>query len=279
MRKLLRKIRQLVMGVVLILTLVCAAATILIPNTNLFSRIFWIGSPLIPALNFLFAPKRRSSKNGYKDHQGYIILDGTSEYEHRHIAKQILHRNLLPNEVVHHINGKRSDNRLINLCVMDRHQHELFHAWIDWKKKKSGSYPSFPEQKRLLRERHNGILLENQSAFRFNTYSQPVRHTFVINKPKIIPKERPEDFSRKLFAELRQERNRLANERNIPAYLVFKNFTLTEMARQLPQDSKAMESIIGVTPEKRRLYGDHFLAVIWKYKSDAEKLNKGSSVS
>jgi hypothetical protein len=94
-----------------------------------------------------------------------------------------------------------------------------------------------------------------------------------------IDNERSEDFSRKLFSQLRQERNRLANEKNIPAYLIFKNVTLTEMARQMPQDAKTMESITGVTSEKFRLYGDHFLAVIWKYKSDTEKLKKRNSAS
>lgn len=279
MRSLLRKLRQLLMSAALLFTIACAAATILIPNTSLLSRIFWIGSATILAFNFLFFPKRRYKKHGYTDSQGYIVLTETNEYEHRHIAKKFLHRNLLPNEVVHHINGKRSDNKLINLCVMDRHQHELFHAWLDWKKKKSGSYPTFKEQKRLLTEKHNGILLENQTAFKVKAYSHPVRHKFVINRPHVTPSEKSDDFSRKLFSELRQERNRLAKERDIPAYLVFKNLTLTEMARQMPQDSKAMESIIGMTPEKRRLYADHFLAVIWKHKADAEKLNKSNSVS
>lgn len=279
MRKFLLKLQQLLTNAALLLTTVCAVATILIPNTNFFSRVFWVGSAAIFIFNFLFFPKRRLSKNEYKDDQGYIVLKGTNEYQHRHIAKQILNRNLLPNEVVHHINGKRADNRLINLCVMDRHQHELFHAWLDWKKKKSGRYPSFKEQKRLLSEKHNGILLENQSSFKFNIYSAQVRHTFVIEKPKITPPERSEDFSRKLFSQLRQERNRLANEKNIPAYLIFKNVTLTEMARQMPQDAKTMESITGVTSEKFRLYGDHFLAVIWKYKSDTEKLKKRNSAS
>jgi superfamily II DNA helicase RecQ len=103
---------------------------------------------------------------------------------------------------------------------------------------------------------------------------------YVLNlKPKTTPTERSEDFSRKLFSQLRQERNRLANEKNIPAYQIFKNVTLTEMARQMPQDAKTMESITGVTSEKFRLYGDHFLAVIWKYKSDTEKLKKRNSAS
>ena len=45
-------------------------------------------------------------------------------YEHRLIAEEkILGRKLAKNEVVHHKNGKRWDNRIVNLEVMDRSEH------------------------------------------------------------------------------------------------------------------------------------------------------------
>jgi hypothetical protein len=147
-------------NVVLLLTTAGAVATILIPNTSLFSRIFWIGTAVLFVLVLPFSSRRRLSKNKYKDKQGYIVFKGSHEYEHRYIAKKVLNRNLIRTEVVHHINGKRDDNRLINLCVMPRHQHDLFHAWLDWKVKKSRKYPSFTEQKRILTDKHYGILLE-----------------------------------------------------------------------------------------------------------------------
>lgn len=280
MRWLLRKLWQLLVNTILFLfTSVFAMSMIFISGTSLFSRLFWVGLATISAFIFIIYLKRSLSKDGSKDQQGYIILKGTYEYEHRYIAKKILNRNLFPNEVVHHINGKRYDNRLINLCVMDRYQHELFHAWLDWKKKKSGCYPSFEEQKRLLREKHNGILLENPSGFKMNNSTLPVRHTFSLKEEEIRHPEQSDDYSKKLFHDLRQERKRLALERNIPVYLVFKNFTLTEMARRMPQDAQTMASITGVTSEKLRLYGDHFLEVICKYKSNTEELKRRNSGS
>ena len=44
-------------------------------------------------------------------------------YEHRVIAEQSIGRRLEKNEVVHHINGIRHDNRPENLQVMDRIEH------------------------------------------------------------------------------------------------------------------------------------------------------------
>jgi len=44
-------------------------------------------------------------------------------YEHRIIAEQMMKRSLLANEIVHHKNGKRWDNRPENLEVMDKGDH------------------------------------------------------------------------------------------------------------------------------------------------------------
>lgn len=274
MRSLFKRVRKFALNTALVIVAIWALATILIPNTDLSSKGIWVGAATLLVFTYFFS-KRKLSKRGYQDKQGYILIAGTTIYQHRAIAKRILNRNLLSNEVVHHINGTRSDNRLINLCVMDRHQHELFHAWLDWKKRKRGRYPSIEEQKRLLQEKHQGILLEDRSSFRPNTNSSPLP-TVKRGDSKNILHERQQDYSRKLFSELRRERMRLASEKNIPAYLIFKDFTLAEMAKQMPEDTEALENIIGVNPEKLRLYGDRFLEVIYRYKSDRNKRNSVS---
>ena len=101
----------------------------------------------------------RSEK--YVDSRGYVVLAKFKELEHRYIAKQLLNRDLFSNEVVHHINGRKTDNQIENLCLMDKEKHEHFHAWLMWKNKKSGKYPTIRDQKRILESDYDGTLLEN----------------------------------------------------------------------------------------------------------------------
>lgn len=48
-------------------------------------------------------------------------------YEHRFIMEKKIGRLLNKNEIVHHINGNKLDNRIENLKVMDKHTHYLKH--------------------------------------------------------------------------------------------------------------------------------------------------------
>jgi len=52
-------------------------------------------------------------------------------YEHVVVAEKFLSRSLRSNEVVHHLDGNRSNNRKENLLVLERSQHGKLHAWLD----------------------------------------------------------------------------------------------------------------------------------------------------
>jgi ATP-dependent DNA helicase RecQ len=65
-----------------------------------------------------------------------------------------------------------------------------------------------------------------------------------------------------LFARLRALRRRLADERNVPAYVIFGDATLLEMAARRPTTEDELLTVSGVGPKKLARYGDVFLAVL-----------------
>ena len=68
-------------------------------------------------------------KNKSYGTQGYIVIrvNGKLRTEQAIIAEEILGRPLAENEVVHHINGIKDDNRLENLAVLNRSDHVKLH--------------------------------------------------------------------------------------------------------------------------------------------------------
>jgi len=62
------------------------------------------------------------------------------------------------------------------------------------------------------------------------------------------------------FARLRKLRKTIADERSVPAYVVFSDATLMQMAEQRPLTANALLRISGVGPKKLEQYGAPFLA-------------------
>jgi ATP-dependent DNA helicase RecQ len=66
----------------------------------------------------------------------------------------------------------------------------------------------------------------------------------------------------KLLAALRQKRIEIAREEKVPAYIVFSDRTLTDMAVRRPASLESLASVKGVGEMKLGRYGEKFLAVI-----------------
>jgi hypothetical protein len=69
-------------------------------------------------------------KGGIKRSGKYIYLtiaNGIYIGEHRYLMEKFLGRKLKSDEVVHHINYRRDDNRIENLVVMSKTAHSTFH--------------------------------------------------------------------------------------------------------------------------------------------------------
>jgi predicted nucleic acid-binding Zn ribbon protein len=65
-------------------------------------------------------PKAMTSENW----NGYV-------YEHVAVAQNSLGRSLESDEVVHHLDGNRENNRSSNLLVLERSQHAKLHRWME----------------------------------------------------------------------------------------------------------------------------------------------------
>jgi ATP-dependent DNA helicase RecQ len=70
------------------------------------------------------------------------------------------------------------------------------------------------------------------------------------------------NYDRKLFAKLRKLRKSIADEENIPPYVVFNDATLLEMAEQMPIRASELLSVNGVGQRKLERFGAPFMALI-----------------
>lgn len=77
---------------------------------------------------------------------------------------------------------------------------------------------------------------------------------------------RPTDFDAGLFDELRQLRRSIAEHKGVPAYIVFSDATLQDMARMKPATHAEFLNVSGVGEKKDQLYGDIFLGAIRTYQ-------------
>ena len=64
----------------------------------------------------------------------YIAHVKTPIAEHRYIIEQLLNRKLKYNEVIHHLDGTKTNNSLDNLIIVSRSNHRKLHAFLTNKK-------------------------------------------------------------------------------------------------------------------------------------------------
>ncbi len=72
-------------------------------------------------------------------------------------------------------------------------------------------------------------------------------------------------FEPELFEQLRVLRKKIAQDQNVPPFIIFGDRTLQEMAFYLPQSQQALASIFGVGTRKLNEYGAAFLHTIQLY--------------
>jgi ATP-dependent DNA helicase RecQ len=90
------------------------------------------------------------------------------------------------------------------------------------------------------------------------------RKKITLTQPVTLPETKSRHFGEitcdeGLFERLRELRKRLADERDVPAYIVFSDVALRQMARNYPGNERDFARISGVGEKKLREFGEVFL--------------------
>jgi len=104
------------------------------------------------------------------------------------------------------------------------------------------------------------------------------RRSITLTKPLVVPKSRKVSSRTKgdiecdedLFEVLRELRKLLADERGVPAYVIFGDVTLRHMAREYPATVDEMRGIMGVGEKKLLEFGQTFAAAVAGYLASNE---------
>lgn len=98
------------------------------------------------------------------------------------------------------------------------------------------------------------------------------RKPITLTKPLALPKakraarrEGDVECDEILFSRLRELRKRLADERSVPAYIIFGDTTLRQMARNYPVRVTDLDGITGVGEKKRAEFGETFASTIAEF--------------
>ena len=84
----------------------------------------WKGGEILNSQGYILV---YSPNHPYKDKRNYIR-------EHRLVMEKYIGRFLLPSEVIHHINGIKTDNRIENLKIVSNEEHSRNHCYQRKKK-------------------------------------------------------------------------------------------------------------------------------------------------
>ncbi|MGL9750308.1 MAG: ATP-dependent DNA helicase RecQ [Symbiopectobacterium sp.] len=130
---------------------------------------------------------------------------------------------------------------------------------------------------------HLGFLTQNialHSAVQLTESARPVLRgeiplqlavPRVVNlKPEANQKSYTGLYDRKLFAKLRKLRKAIADEGDIPPYVVFSDATLLEMADRLPVTASELLTINGVGQRKLERFGTPFMSLIREHLDDGD---------
>lgn len=126
------------------------------------------------------------------------------------------------------------------------------------------------DQGYLRQDRIHGSIEPMEKARRVLSGKDSVYMEYKVEEKK--SKKKPSVAVRNdLFEKLRDLRQTIATEQGVPAYIVFSNATLDEMAKMRPIHLWELMEVPGVGKKKADLYGKRFMDVIREYHEDEKR--------
>ncbi len=115
-----------------------------------------------------------------------------------------------------------------------------------------GQYPIL-----LLTDKGRTTLIKREPVF----LSAPV-HIEIAKEPQVYQQH---PYEKQLFENLKSLRNKIAHEENVPAYIIFSDSTLMDLATYLPLYKDDLIKISGFGQVKIEKYGETFLEAVQDY--------------
>ncbi len=110
-------------------------------------------------------------------------------------------------------------------------------------------------------------VLKNELAINLVKF-EPFDSKSIHTKQKESKLKEGEKAKDKLFNELRMIRKKISDELNVPAYTIFSDVSLSEMAIKQPINRFQMMNIPGMSEQKYHRYGDDFINAILDYQKN-----------
>ncbi len=125
----------------------------------------------------------------------------------------------------------------------------------------------------LEKNEYEGVLITSKGVSALNDGESIKMEKRVVPPRKIAEKKLRENNgfykpqNSELYEALRLKRLELAKEENVPAYIIFSNATLSDMAKKAPETYEEFLTVSGVGQVKADLYAEAFTEIIKNHKS------------
>ena len=153
-------------------------------------------------------------------------------------------------------------NELTTYGLMEKESTQQVRAYIEQLENKGYLHTDLTYKSIDLTDEAREVLFHGKKVS-MEVKEVPIPKKAKTKKEKPAPLPTDDD----LYAVLREVRNELARKESLPAYIIFSNAALADMAARAPETMEEFLEVSGVGAVKAERYGDYFLAAIDKYKN------------